>query len=66
VLVVDANEESPLALAAGDVILSIGGRATTSPDQVLRVLGSYAADEDIPIRVRRNGREIEVMGRLND
>jgi len=64
VLVVDADADSPLGLQAGDVILSIGGRAVTAPDRVTRILGGYDADEDIAMRVRRNGREIEVMGRL--
>jgi hypothetical protein len=64
VLVVGVTEDSALGLEAGDVILSIGGRETTTPDRVMRVFGSYTGDEDIPLRVRRNGREIEVMGRL--
>jgi hypothetical protein len=64
VLVVDVNEDSPLGLQAGDVILSVGGRAVTTSDRVFRVFGSYDTDEEIPLRVRRNGREIEVMGRL--
>jgi hypothetical protein len=46
------------------VILRIGDRAADTPDRVLRVLGSYGADEDIPIHLRRNGREMSVMGRL--
>jgi S1-C subfamily serine protease len=64
VLVVDAAESSTLGLQPGDVILSIGARPATTPAQVLRILGSYAGDEDIQIRVRRDGREIEVLGRL--
>ena len=64
VLVVDVDDSSTLGLEAGDVILSVGGRAVTTPDRVLRVLGGYDPDEEIPMRVRRSGREIEVMGRL--
>lgn len=66
VLVVDVSEDSPLGLRAGDVILSVGGRAVTTPDRVLRVFGSYDTDEQVPLRIRRNGREIEVMGRLEN
>jgi hypothetical protein len=64
VLVVDAAEDSTLGIEAGDVILSIGGRAATTPAQVVRILGSYDDDEDISIRVRRDGREVEVLGRV--
>lgn len=64
VLVVNVAEDSALELRAGDVILSIAGRAATTPERVRSILGSYGNDEDISIRVRRNGREIEVRGRL--
>lgn len=64
VLVVNVADDSALSLQAGDVIVSIGGRAATTPERVRSILGSYDDDEDISIRIRRNGREIEVMGRL--
>jgi hypothetical protein len=63
-LVVNVTEDSELGLEPGDVILRIGDRAADTPDRVLRVLGSYGANEDIPIHLRRNGREMSVMGRL--
>jgi membrane-associated protease RseP (regulator of RpoE activity) len=63
-LVVNVSEDSQLGLQPGDVILRIGDRPADTPDRVLRILGSYGADEDIPIHVRRNGREVSVMGRL--
>jgi membrane-associated protease RseP (regulator of RpoE activity) len=63
-LVVNVSEGSELGLQPGDVILRIGDRPADTPDRVLRILGSYGADEDIPIHVRRNGREVSVMGRL--
>jgi len=63
-LVVNVAEDSELGLQPGDVILRIGDRPADAPDRVLRILGSYGADEDIPIHVRRNGREVSVMGRL--
>jgi membrane-associated protease RseP (regulator of RpoE activity) len=63
-LVVNVSEDSTLGLQPGDVILRIGDRPADTPDRVLRILGSYGADEDITIHVRRNGREMSVMGRL--
>jgi membrane-associated protease RseP (regulator of RpoE activity) len=63
-LVVNVSEDSTLGLQPGDVILRIGDRPADTPDRVLRILGSYGADEDITIHVRRNGREMGVMGRL--
>lgn len=64
VLVVDVAEGSALGLEPGDVILRIGERAADTADRVARILGSYGDEEDIPIRIRRDGREIEVMGRI--
>ncbi len=64
VLVVDVSEDSELGLQPGDVILRIGDRDTPTPDRALRVLGSYDADEDISLHIRRNGREVSVMGRV--
>lgn len=63
-LVVNVSEDSALGLQPGDVILRIGDRAADTPDRVLRILGSYGDDEDIPIHIRRNGREMSVMGRV--
>jgi S1-C subfamily serine protease len=64
VLVVDVAEGSELRLEAGDVILRIGDREALTPDRVIRILGSYGADEDITIHIRRDGREMSVLGRL--
>jgi membrane-associated protease RseP (regulator of RpoE activity) len=65
VLVVNVSESSELGLEPGDVILRIGERTADSPDRVLRILGSYEADEDIPIHIRRDGSEMSVMGRVS-
>jgi len=64
VLITDVHEDSMLGLEPGDVILSVGDRVTTSPDQVRRILRSYDEDEEITFRIRRDGREINVAGRL--
>ncbi|MGE0159235.1 MAG: PDZ domain-containing protein [Gemmatimonadales bacterium] len=62
-LVVSVAEGSTLGLQAGDVILRIGERDATTPDRVRRILDSYAADEQIAIHIRRDGREMSIMGR---
>jgi hypothetical protein len=63
VLVTDVREGSALGLRPGDVILSVDGRAVTSPDHARRVLESYEFDEDLTLRILRHEEEMEVMGR---
>jgi predicted metalloprotease with PDZ domain len=63
VLVSEVDDGSTLELRPGDVILSIGGRAVTAPDQALRIIASYSGDEDVPMQIRRRGQEMEVTGR---
>jgi S1-C subfamily serine protease len=62
VLVTEVDDNSNLGLQAGDVLLAIDGRAVTTPDQVSRILGSYSANEEISIRIRRRNEEMEVTG----
>jgi hypothetical protein len=64
VLVIDIDDDSALGLQAGDVILSVGDREAETPGRVYRILESYGNDEEIRFRVRRDGAEIDVMGRL--
>lgn len=64
VLVADVSEGSALGLLPGDVVLRIGDRDVETPDRLRRVLASYTPDEEIRFLVRRDGREIEVTGRL--
>lgn len=64
VLVLDVEEESPLGLVPGDVILSIGGREVQEPEDVRRILGSYDEDETIAFRVVRKGGEMGIEGRI--
>lgn len=63
VLVTQVDEASELGLRAGDVILSIGGRAVEETADVARILASYEAGEDVALRVLRQGTETEVTGR---
>lgn len=63
VLVTDVAEEATLGLRAGDVLLALDGREVTGADQARRILRSYDEDEEVRLRVIREGREMEVLGR---
>ena len=65
VLVADVEEESTLGLLPGDVVLRVGDREVTSPSRMARILGSYDEGESITFRVRRDGTDVDVMGRLS-
>lgn len=55
VLVVRAGERSAaLGLKGGDVLLTIDGRAASSPAAAMRILRSYEAGEPIRLEVLRN------------
>lgn len=54
VLVVRAGERSNLALKGGDVLLTIDGRAVTTPAMALRILRSYEPGEAIVFELLRN------------
>jgi S1-C subfamily serine protease len=53
-LVVRAPGDSDLGLRSGDVILSIDGRAPTSPSHALRILRSYDQGESVSMQIMRN------------
>lgn len=63
VLVTEVAEEATLGLRAGDVLLALDGREVESADQARRILRSYDEDEEVRLRVIREGREMEVLGR---
>ncbi len=65
VLVTEVDEDSTLGLRAGDVILRVGERDVRTPDRVLRLLGTYERDEEIPLRIIRNGSEMSLTGRIS-
>lgn len=64
VLVADVHPDSPLGLRPGDVIQRIGARDADTPDRVGRILRSYEEDEAIPFHIVRDGRPMDVQGRL--
>ncbi len=61
-LVLDADDDSPLNLRAGDVILSIDGRDVEDADHARRILRSYRDGESVGIRIVRQGEEMTVEG----
>lgn len=63
VLVGDVRKDSPIGLQAGDVILQIGARDATSPEQVRRILRSFSPEETISFKILRKGKTMNVSGR---
>ena len=53
-LVVRAPDDANLGLKSGDVILSIDGRAPTSPAHALRIMRSYNPGESMKIDIMRD------------
>ena len=65
VLIADVEEDSPLGLMPGDVVISVDGRLVDDVDELRRILGSYAHDENIVFRIRRDGAETSVEGSIS-
>lgn len=55
-LVIRAPDDSVLPLKGGDVILSVDGRPATNQAQLMRILRSYDAGEDVKIDIMRQKR----------
>src|SRR5436190_5915652 len=66
VLVVRAPEDSTLALKGGDVILTIGGRKPSSPEQAMRILRSYDTGETVTMDVLRKQKHVTVTWKVPD
>jgi len=64
VLVLKAPADSGLALKAGDVILSIGGRKPTSPSHAMRILRSYETGESVTIDVLRKQKRTTIAWKV--
>lgn len=64
VLVLESDGESPLGLETGDVVLAVGSRDVTSPSHFRRILSSYDDDENVELRIMRDGDEMVVNGRV--
>jgi PDZ domain-containing secreted protein len=55
-LVIRAPDDSALPLKGGDVILSVDGRPATSQAQLMRILRSYDAGEEVKLDIMRQKR----------
>lgn len=65
VLVPEIDDDSPLGLRAGDVIVAVDGRSVASPDDVRRILRSYEEGEEVTFRILRQRQTMEVRGRVD-
>ena len=63
ILVTRVAESSTLGLRAGDVLMAIDGREVRSASHARRILGSYESEEEIRLRIMRQGAETEVLAR---
>ena len=64
VLIVRVPEDSPLGLRPGDVVVRVDGREPSSPGNLMRILRSYDAGDEIRFDVMRQKRQQTVTGRL--
>lgn len=65
-LVTEADEDNPLGLEGGDVVLAIDGRTIDSAGDVRRILRSYEEGEAMTLTVMRDGAEMQVSGTVED
>jgi C-terminal processing protease CtpA/Prc len=66
VLVLETPRDSTLPLKAGDVILSIDGRAPTSEAHARRILNSYDAGETAKLEIMRKQKKMTVTWKAPD
>jgi hypothetical protein len=62
VLVLEVDEEAPLPLEEGDVIVAIDGRAVLDAAHARQILSSYRQGEAISLELQREGRSLTVDG----
>ena len=65
VLVADIEDDSPLGLQPGDVVVAVDGRVVDDIDELHRILGSYQNHEEIAFRIFRDGARTTVTGTIN-
>lgn len=66
VLVLEAPQDSNSALRAGDVILSIDGRAVKTDEQAQRIFRSYTDGETAKLEVMRKQRKLTVTWKASE
>jgi S1-C subfamily serine protease len=64
VLVTRAEEQSPLGLKGGDVILSVDGRKPSNPAHLARILASYEPGETVALELVRSRKHLTLKGTL--
>lgn len=64
VLVIDLPDSSTLNLMPGDVVLSVSGRQTNHPGQLLRILQSYDSGDEIRFDIMRMKKRTTIIGHL--
>ena len=64
VLVISAPKDSALGLRGGDVVLTVDGRAPSSPSHLLRILRSYETGETFKLDIMRNRKRETVTARI--
>ena len=64
VLVINAPKDSALGLRGGDVVLTVDGRAPSSPSHLLRILRSYEKGETFKLDIMRNRTRETVTARI--
>lgn len=62
VLVTAVNDDSPLNLRPGDVVLAVGDREVRDPAHLRSILASYRDDETITLRIVREQRTQQITG----
>ncbi len=66
VLVISAPNDSALGLRGGDVVLTVDGRAPSSPSHLLRILRSYESGESFKLDIMRNRKRETVTARIGE
>jgi S1-C subfamily serine protease len=66
VLVISAPKDSALGLRGGDVVLTVDGRAPSSPSHLLRILRSYETGETFKLDIMRNRKRETVTARIGE
>ena len=66
VLVISAQKDSALGLRGGDVVLSVGDRAATSPSQLIKILRSYETGETFKLDIMRNRKRETLTSRIGE
>jgi len=66
VLVISAPKDSALGLRGGDVVLTVDGRAPSSPSHLLRILRSYETGESFKLDIMRNRKRETVTARIGE